>query len=527
MDERKDIVHRLEKAETRIIVMATRKHQELQRHSMRLPLHSKLPSLPLLGEKIDTIQYLRKDLERLNSEIKKDQEKCQYPLLGSAFIQFNRQLAAHMASRTVLHNVPQQMRLHIVASPNDVIWKNIGMRWWTRYIWVSLNLVGTGLLVIGWAFPVALFGSVAQISYLTSTFSWLQWVLKVPDSLLGLLSGVLPSLSLSIIMAVLPQVLRILANMQGLTTKMAVEKSVQGSYFACLFIQVFLVVSVSSGITTVIEDISLEPIHAAKILATNLPKSSNFFFSYLLVEAFTISGATLLQISTLFTNYVISPIIDKTPRQKFNRATTPSEIQWGTLLPVYTNMACISIVYSVISPLVLVFNVIVLYLFWIIYKYNFLFVVNFQMDMGGLLFPRAMNQLFTGLYVMEITLIGLFLLERDSQMQFICWPQAVIMIITTAMSALFQCMLNHIIGPLFMYLPCTAVEEYTASADSEFKHPALGEKIPTIWIPHDDLGVSQNEILQSNSRISISDKHAKVDSAGNVSYTGPPPDLGF
>jgi hypothetical protein len=244
----------------------------------------------------------------------------------------------------------------------------------------------------------------------------------------------------------------------------------------------------------------------------------------------------------LFTNYVISPIIDKTPRQKFIRAITPSETQWGTFLPVYTNMACISIVYSVISPLVLLFSVIVLYLFWVIYKYNFLFVVNFQMDMGGLLFPRAMNQLFTGLYVMEIALIGLFLLERDSQMQFICWPQAVIMIITAVMSALFQCMLNHIIGPLFMYLPresrrtsqgiqcreeTTIVEEYTASVDSGFKHPALGEKTPTIWIPHDDLGVSQDEILHSKSKISISDKHAKVDSAGNVSYTGPPPDLGI
>jgi len=186
-------------------------------------------------------------------------------------------------------------------------------------------------------------------------------------------------------------------------------------------------------------------------------------------------------------------------------------------------MACISILYSVILPLVLLFSVIVPYLFWVIYKYNFLYVVNFKMDMCGLLFPRAMNQLFSGLYVMEIALIGLFLLEQDSQMQYFCWPQAVITIIPVVMSAVFQCMLNHTIGPFFMYLPCesrrtshgiqwreqtTIVEEYTASVDSGFKHPALGVKTPTIWVPDDDLGVSQNEILHSKSKIAITDKHA-------------------
>jgi len=311
-----------------MIVMAIGSHYKLQRPSMRLPLHSKLPLLPLLGKKVDTIQYLLEDLEWLNSEIKKDQEKCQHPLLGSAFIPFNQQLPAHMVSRTLVHNIPQLINLEIGASPNNVIQGNIGMRWWTRYILVSLTSAVTGLLVLGWAFPVALFRSVSQISYFTSTCSWLQWLLKAPDLLLELLSGVLPSLSLSIIMAVLPQAFRILVYMQGLITKIAVEKSVQRYYFACLFKQVFHVYSVSSGITTVIEVISLEPVRRAKILATNLPKSSNSLFSHLILEASPISGATLLQMSRLFTNYIISPVIDKTPRRKFNWAISSSEMQW-------------------------------------------------------------------------------------------------------------------------------------------------------------------------------------------------------
>ena len=118
----------------------------------------------------------------------------------------------------------------------------------------------------------------------------------------------------------------------------------------------------------------------------------------------------------------LSPILDKTAREKFTRATTLQEIKWGTFFPVYTNLACIGIVYSVISPLILVFNIMAFSLFWIVYRYNLLFVVNYRFDTGGLLFPRAINQLFTGIYVMEICLVGLFFLVRDAQGTVACAP---------------------------------------------------------------------------------------------------------
>ncbi len=60
----------------------------------------------------------------------------------------------------------------------------------------------------------------------------------------------------------------------------------------------------------------------------------------------------------------------------------------------------------------MVFNIITFSLFWVVYRYNTLYVTKFRFGTGGLLYPTAINQLFTGLYVMEICLIGLFLLVR-------------------------------------------------------------------------------------------------------------------
>ena len=82
----------------------------------------------------------------------------------------------------------------------------------------------------------------------------------------------------------------------------------------------------------------------------------------------------------------------------------------------------------------MVFNIITFSLFWLVYRYNTLYVTKFRFDTGGLLYPTAINQLFTGLYVMELCLIGLFFLVRDTDdsghaVGTPCKGQAIIMII--------------------------------------------------------------------------------------------------
>ena len=129
---------------------------EKERPSMRLPIKPWLPALPFLGKKVDTIYYCRKEIARLNLEIETDQMTPEkYPQMNSAFVQFNQQVAAHMACQAVSHHVPQHMcPCHIEVSPNDVIWGNMKMQWWERYFRSGLVTCATGGLIIGWAFPV-------------------------------------------------------------------------------------------------------------------------------------------------------------------------------------------------------------------------------------------------------------------------------------------------------------------------------------------------------------------------------------
>lgn len=318
--------------------------KQKDRETMRLPIFgwSWMPSLPLIGKKVDTIDYCRKELARLNLEIEIDQQHPErFPLMNSAFVQFNHQVAAHMACQCVSHHIPKQMAPRMVEiSPNDVIWDNMSIRWWERYIRTFGVVIIVSGMVVGWAFPVAFTGLLSQLSYLQDNFSWLRWIGKLPQWLVSAVQGILPPLFLAILMALLPVILRFLTRTQGVHTGMAIELTVQNYYFAFLFVQIFLVVSISSSFSTIfssIKDVTSVP----SLLAQNIPKASNYFFSYMVLQAMSVSAGALVQIFGLISWFILAPILDNTARMKWARTTNLNQTQWGTFFPVYTALASI------------------------------------------------------------------------------------------------------------------------------------------------------------------------------------------
>ncbi|KAI5304855.1 hypothetical protein KEM55_009242, partial [Ascosphaera atra] len=329
------------------------------RETMRLPIFgiSWMPSLPLLGKKVDKIEHLRKELARLNLEIEIDQQNPEkFPRLNSAFIQFNHQVAAHMACQSIAHHIPNQMTPRMIEiSPDDVIWDNMAMSWWESYLRSFGVLLIVAGMVIGWAFPVAFTGLMSQISYLEDKFNWLKWIQKLPEWVVSAIQGLLPPLFLSILMALLPMILRFLSKCHGNRTGMTVELTVQKYYFTFLFVQLFLIVSISSSFSTMFRSVK-NVMSIPQLLAQNIPRASNYFFSYMVLQALSVSAGALVQIVNLLSWFVLAPLLDKTARMKFARTMNLNMIQWGTFFPVYTTLASIGLIYCVIAPLIMVFN---------------------------------------------------------------------------------------------------------------------------------------------------------------------------
>ena len=452
--------------------------KESDRDSMRMPIFGWkwMISLPWMGQKVDTIYHCRRELARLNSEIEKAQsEPEKFPLMNSAFIQFNNQAAAHMACQSVSHHIPKQMAPRLVEiSPKDVIWDNMSLPWWQQYVRQGFVLLCVGGMVILWAIPVAFAGSLSQIDTVKQFLPFLaDWLGNAPPYVISIIQGLLPPIIIGILVALLPIILRFLARLQGIPTEALVELAVQKYYFAFQFVQVFIVVTIASAITTMVGFINqaanggtFDVNIVTAILARNIPTASNYFLSYLLLQGLSVSASALLQVVNLILFYIMGGLFDNTARAKFKRQTELQTIKWGTFFPVYTNLACIGIIYSVIAPLILVFNIITFALFWFVYRYNAIYVNQFRNDTGGLLFPTAVKQLFTGVYVLELLLIGYFGIVSGTSSGTLV-GQLIVMALTLLGTILFQFLLNEAFGPLFQYLPIT-LEDDAVARDEEF-----------------------------------------------------------
>ncbi|KAI2635007.1 DUF221-domain-containing protein [Xylaria nigripes] len=422
-----------------------------------------LPGLPFINKKVDTIYWCRKELARLNLEIETDQENPErYPLMKSAFIQFNHQVAAHMACQSIIHHVPKHMAPRIVEiSPNDVIWGNMAISWWSEWLRTAIAIVVVGGMIILWAFPVAFTGSISQLNSLINAFPWLNFLAKNRTvwKVATAVAGVLPAILLALLLWLVPIVMDFLADFKGAKTGTQKTEAVQQFYFAFLFVQVFLIVSLASGAVAILEGLLNNPAGITDILASKLPSAANYFFSYMILQSLSASSGTLLQVGALVNWYIISRFLNNTARQKWTSNTTLPSVNWGSYFPVYTNFACIALAYSVIAPIISIFAIITFSLLWIANRYSMLYVNRLSIDTGGVLYPRAINQTFTGLYVMEVALIGLFFIQEDGQGNRPCTPQAIIMIVVTFLTVLYQWLLNQSFGPMFRYLPITFEDE--------------------------------------------------------------------
>jgi hypothetical protein len=108
----------------------------------------------------------------------------------------------------------------------------------------------------------------------------------------------------------------------------------------------------------------------------------------------------------------------------------------GPFFPTYTNSGCIGLIFSVISSLIMIFNIITFGLLWIAYRYNMLYVNKSLFDHRRSLFSKAVNQLFADrvFHVMELVLAShpsSLKQHPDAKMQY----SAIILTLTALVSA--------------------------------------------------------------------------------------------
>lgn len=77
------------------------------------------------------------------------------------------------------------------------------------------------------------------------------------------------------------------------------------------------------------------------MLASNLPKASNFYVSYFVLYGLAIAAKSLFNIVAVIVHFVFGKFLDKTPRKMHDRYVNLATLKWGSVYPKFTNLAVI------------------------------------------------------------------------------------------------------------------------------------------------------------------------------------------
>lgn len=270
-------------------------------------------------------------------------------------------------------------------------------------------------------------------------------------------------------------------------------------------------------------------------------------------------------------------------------------ISWCSVFPKFANFAVIgkaslwldsdnanrfdiAIAYSCIAPLMLGFAAAGVYLYYLSYRYNFLFVIQPKIDTKGEAYALALQHISTGVYLSELCLIGLFGVRKAV-------GPSIMMVVLLVITIFYHLGMNRLLKPVEKYLPRPLQQEdeeaplvngdtgndddretlmarmrrnapgwvprpvldvlerfvfpdVNAQRDmlswfeedssdilqpsedqlkNAYVNPALTSKTPKLWLTRDDAGISKKEIEQNEKAgISSTDAGAEVDDKNHI-----------
>ncbi|WWC88432.1 uncharacterized protein L201_003343 [Kwoniella dendrophila CBS 6074] len=495
------------------------------------------------------------------SEVRKTID--QLPQGNTVFVRFASQHEAHAFARLVAETDKQNklMKAGVEVVPEDVEWSNISMNPYQRKIRKLISWSLTIGLIIVWAIPVAFVGIVSNIDSLCSKVSWLAWICKGGPVVNGIIKGVLPPVLLAILFMLLPIVLRMMVKLQGEVRKSDIELGLFSRYWLFQVIHGFLIVTAASGLISALADIKNTVGQLPTLLAEKLPTASIFFLTFVLTTTFS-AAAKQYSRAVPSVMYLLRDILaGNTPRKVYLKKLKMDTFTWATVFPPTCLLICVTIVYSVIQPIMCLLSLVAFCLLYAAYKYLLHWCAD-QPDYsetGGMFYIKALRTVFVSLYLEGICLAGLFFLSTDqnnnrAKSGLGC---GAVMVVVIILVALFQIYIDwfRFKKPYLYYVHSTTTHNkslnidpktgitQTSSTEEEdenagaqfgntsgyhyraFDHPALWKKQPVVWIANDQLGVG-NHLAEkiNNKNVEASTEFTSMDEKQHIHVERSPPD---
>jgi hypothetical protein len=329
------------------------------------------------------------------------------------FVTFDSVKDAHKCAQVSLSNsLGGSWFAQLAPEPAEILWTNL-YKASTPTVTVARQVLAQFLflmLFILWIFPVFFLRGMLHLEYLQSLpiiGPPLESLKKDNEEVYELIDDNLSVVALALFMSFLPQLLYAINATASFPAMRFLEIASERQYFKFLF---FYVTLANQPLLKFMKDVLQHPPQAFIKVAQGLPEVSHWYMSYLI---FTLLGLACVALRPfqLLVYVFYTKAFGGTLSQRF--LADPDE-SIGTTAARWNFYLSITIMYSVIMPVILPISAFVFLAALIIYRYQLLTIVRLPYDTGGLFVPSAIENAHLVLYVYQVMMLGVIQGGRDT-----------------------------------------------------------------------------------------------------------------
>lgn len=216
VDERDKIAIKLETAMVKFSRKLEKKYQSSNgsidadeqrkmRPTHRLHFHT--------APKVDTIDWCQGQLADLNPKVETMQaeylQRDKDHVWPSVAVEFSTRGEALQAFRAPTGEMKKSLEPRAMGPrPDDIIWKNMSIGRIQRKLRTLAVLAIIGVMILFWGPFTAVIGAIANINYLTNQVPFLGFIDDIPGVILGVVTGLLPTVLLALLMVLVPTIMK-------------------------------------------------------------------------------------------------------------------------------------------------------------------------------------------------------------------------------------------------------------------------------------------------------------------------------
>ncbi|PKI83182.1 hypothetical protein MVES1_003242 [Malassezia vespertilionis] len=456
---------------------------------------------------IDQLSYQFNQLDRAVHALRRDT----FTAMHTAFVTFRTAAHAEIASQVVHYPRPGTCITQPACEPRDIIWVNLEPNFWGKRVRkVTLTLM-MGVLLTATLSIGALLAALVNMRSIRAVLPWLANMMDQDVRLRAFVQKSLPTLLLILINALVPIAMEYSTYHERISSRSNIDHRVMSRYYLYLLFSVVFVFAFTNAWET-LKGLAESPMRMMDKLAQSLPVARQFSLSYVIFQGLTIQPFQLVELPTIAMRFLHKLFYASTPRGRIHGGYARG-MPVATLYPQALLIFTLSILYSIVSPLIVLFGALYFGVAYIVLKYELLNVMEKPYDSHGSAWPLAIHRCVWALLLFQIFQLSLFSVRKQVVTSLLVLP-------LLGITAWYLVALHRNYAPLTSHLNLYDIymaEEHESVTeqqsdvtstragprtppthdpplswshpgllhvdDEQYKQPSLTSRLPSLWLP--------------------------------------------